>query len=116
MAENQTINVERLEVLKTGAKNGRAWTLTRVHAKDAHGRPFDHELRTFDALPIGLVPVEVEPYEIDGTVQHYTVKLPKGARPKPGKDADTAALAERVERLERQMKALLSNADIELPA
>lgn len=116
-AGTQTIHVVRTEIEKSGInrRTGNPWTLYRVYATDGeHGGSFTEELRSFDALPTGEVEVIFISYEKGG----WTLKLPQRskAKAKPGEDAELTTLRERVARLERQMRALLGNADIEIPA
>lgn len=108
----QTIKVQRTEVVKTGTRGNKPWTLYRVVANDEHDRPINEELRSFDALS-GTVRVTYEPYLEQGVHKHWTLKKVKA--PQSNGSGDVADLCERVDRLERQMKALIGNADIELP-
>lgn len=111
MAETVKIDVERTSVEKTGRRGDRPWTLFTVHCTQQDGTAFDRPVRTFDQLPTGLVEVEIEAYSKDGA-HAWTVKLPK--QRKAGTSNADAELVARVERLERQMKALLGDADIEI--
>lgn len=114
-----TIVVERTEVIRTGKRGQRTWVLYKVFGRYADGRPFDIEHRTFDALPTGTVEVELEEYRNGSdTLVAYTCKLPERgqstAHPakRNGGDGDLEA---RVAKLERQMKALLSDSSITIP-
>lgn len=121
----QTIDVDRLEPLRTGRNNrtGRAWTLYRVHASQ-RGIPVPEELRTFSRLQ-GSVEVTAEAFVKDGAITHYTVRPTERARaqydaehppaapaPEPGRlvalENDVAALRERVEQLEAQLEIVMN--------
>lgn len=103
------ICVERTEVLRTGERNGRPWTLYSVTCK-RNGQPISAPCKTFDSLPVGLVKVTLEA-DRDGV--STLIKLPKRAAPgrTPPTDDIMAARVEKLERtcarLERRLNALV---------
>lgn len=110
------ILVTRTEVLRSGTKNGRAWVLYDVHCTRADGTPFYHPVHSFDKLEAGLHTVEMEPERRgDG----FIARLPRPARKSEaangGTGCDCAQLKSRVERLEKQMLAIINNAEVPLP-
>lgn len=111
----RTIKVERLEVIKTGTRNNKPWTLYRVHASELDGTPISESLRTFDALE-GVVTVTWEPYMKDGQVVNYTLKREgkRTTRPSGGQGSDDSSLEKRVAKLEAQMRAIIKNSDLEI--
>jgi hypothetical protein len=109
-----TIIVDRLEVLRTTD----TYTLYEVYALSMDRAPIGTRLRTFDDLPTGTpITVTLENYAPkNGGDPSLTVKY-AGARKKrrkAGAQTDTANLEERIARLERQMRAIIGNADIDL--
>ena len=74
------IDVERLEVLKTGRqpKTGRPWTLYRVWASE-NGIPIPEELRSFCRLE-GSVEITAQAFVKDGAVTHYTLEPSERAK------------------------------------
>ncbi len=118
------INVERLDVLRTGMKNGKPWTLYQVHGALMDGEVAVERLtalKTFDALPVGEVAVELCP---DSREEGWHLaKLPRSHRPSnattfsggSGSGESYAKLESRLARLERQMAAIIGNAEIDLP-
>jgi hypothetical protein len=85
-----TITVQRTSVEKTGTSkdSGKAWTLYRLEDWRFEGaRPAflknNVPFKTFDSLPVDSpVEVEIEEYQRNGGLQHYTVKL-RGRRSRP---------------------------------
>lgn len=112
----RTILVTRLEVEKTGEKNGKPWTLYKVYATELDGTPIQDELRTFDSLEAGEVTVKADAFVKDGQIQHYTLKAQGGRKRtrRAGGGSDTEALEARIEKLEKQMRAIVGNRDLEL--
>lgn len=109
----RTINVLRLEVLKTGRRNDKPWTLYKVHAEELDGTPIKDDLRTFDSLEAGEVTVKAEAFVKDGQIENYTLK-PISKRTRRTGGEGTAELEARVAKLEKQMKAIIGNRDLEL--
>jgi hypothetical protein len=72
------IEIDRVEVLRTGSNDGHPWTLYRVYASENGGVPIPEELRSFDALT-GTVTVTAEAFVKDGAISHYTLKRVKTA-------------------------------------
>lgn len=111
---SRTIKVERLEgPLKSGNRHGKPWMLFAVHATELDGTPINDELRTFDGnLGVGtdgVVEVDAEAFVKDGTIQHYTLKS-KSKRRHGGAGSDSGeleSLRKRVEKLERQIGAII---------
>lgn len=112
----RTILVQRVEVEKTGRKGDKPWTLYKVHATELDGTPITDELRTFYALDAGEVTVTADAYVKDNQIQHYTIK-PKSTRRHGGEGngaaAELASLRKRVDKLERQISAIIRAEGIE---
>lgn len=112
----RTITVERIEPIRSGtAKSGRPWTLYTVHGKYPDSSPLVN-VKTFDALAVGDVPVTLErERKGDGWIaRSRVIDKPKRARKRDDDDAITR-LESRVERLEKQMRAIIENAEVSLP-
>jgi hypothetical protein len=115
------INVNRVEVEKTGTRGGRGWTLYRVYATELDGTPITDVLKTFDAVN-GVVEVTFDPYVKDGKVENYTIKIvrDKARRqdtPSGGERSDNQRITElesRVTDLERKLNALIRSIDTPL--
>lgn len=117
-----TVTVERTEVLKTGAKNNRPWTLYQVHGH--FGTPEEKGARlvahkTFDAMPVGTTKVSMVPDREQHWMMLKLVERPQRAQPNGGGksqlESDVRTLTARVLKLERQMAAIIANAEIPLP-
>lgn len=107
------IHVLRVEVERTGTRNDKPWTLYRVFAEEMDGTPITDVLKTFDAMN-GVVTVESEVFYKDGQIQSYTIKKVRPKKAVGNADERINELQSRVEKLERQMRALLTNIDAPL--
>jgi hypothetical protein len=115
------IVIQRLEVHRSGFKNGRPWALYEVHANELDGTPIAVTLRTFDDL-MGVVRVTLEPWTKDGAVSHYTAKRAKTAEsirasrnmaraavmgePAPAPAPDSPTILARLAAVEAELEAL----------
>lgn len=104
------ITVDRLELEKSGTRGGKPWNLFVVHGTDAQGQPLTN-VKTFDALPVGEIDVDMSPYTSDAG-QSYTAKL-KGAKPARTPKANGSSgfegdVLDRLERIERLLNALVA--------
>jgi hypothetical protein len=108
----RTINVLRTEVLRSGTRDGRPWTLYAVHATEADGTSIVADLRTFNALPLG--PVAVERFELrqqDGSwTLHTKAKAARPPKSNGGTDLDSrvVTLEAQVADLTRKYNALVA--------
>lgn len=113
--DSAVITVERTEVLKSGARDGRPWTLYQVHGTYSNGAALE-KVKSFDALPTGSVKVLVGPDKDEGWMLCRLHERPRRASKPSGGDSQVIAeLQSRVAKLERQMAAILTNAEIDLP-
>lgn len=115
-----TINVERLELEKSGQRGSKPWTLFRVHGTYADGSPLVN-VKTFDHIPAGDgITVELDPYTSDEGAS-FTAKLPRAAKGRTrqvgpsnaGQASNSSSnfeqdVLDRLERIERTLKALVS--------
>lgn len=113
-----TINVDRLDLEKSGQRGGKPWHLFNVHGTYADGNPLEN-VRTFDNLPKGTVDVELQPYTSDDGAS-WTAKL-KGApvrravtRNDRPVQADSSSefetdVLKRLDRIERLLKLVVTN-------
>ena len=113
--DTRKINVTRTAVLRSGETAGKAWVLYEVFATEVDGTPIDAPLRSFDPLG-GQVEVSFEERTRPARETTYTLK-PTSKRRRPGTNgsSENESLEARVARLERQMRALITGIDIELP-
>lgn len=113
-----TVNVHRTEVLRSGQRDGQPWTLYQVFGTDEKGQPLER-CKSFDALPVGDVQATLTPDTRDPSwllLKAPSARKPRTERPHGGDAAATIArLESRVERLERQMRAIIDNAEVQLP-
>jgi hypothetical protein len=128
--ETRTIVIDRLERERSGATNGKSWTLYRVHAHDLDGDPIGDELRTFQRLA-GTVEVTFSPRNREGKLT-YTLRRADNvadiherrakareaivgpSTPTPANGCpDCAALAERLANLEGRFELFLTMFDPE---
>jgi hypothetical protein len=107
------IHVLRVEIERTGTRNNKPWTLYRVFAEEMDGTPITDVLKTFDAMN-GVVTVESEAYYKDNKIQSYTIKRVREKKPVGTETERINELQSRVEKLERQMRALLTSIDTPL--
>jgi uncharacterized protein (DUF2461 family) len=114
--EPRMITVVRTEVERTGTARRGPWTLYRVFATEPNGTPINDVLKTFDALPVGDVRVTQEAFVKDDKIQHYTISLadkkqrtPR-TQPHGGDVTEIVELRERVDKLERIVRAIMSAA------
>jgi siroheme synthase len=116
----RAILVTHCEPEKSGARNGKPWTLYKILATELNGTPITDELRCFDPMPVGEVTVTQKAFVKDEKIQHYTledinrprVRRAKNAPPSPvlGECCDGCeALERRVTALERRLNAFLAN-------
>lgn len=116
----RTIKVERLEIIKSGNGKKGQWILFKVHATELDGTPINDELRTFDGnLGVGtdgIVTVDADAFTQDGEIKNYTLKAvkPSGGVDPQDKDGRIGELESRVTKLERQLKAIIGNRDLEI--
>lgn len=113
-AGTATLIVDRLAVLRTMP----SYTLYEVFAHNVDGSPIGSRLRTFDDLPTDTpIQVTLENYVPKGggdpslTVKY--AQATRSRRPK-GTSASNADLEARVDKLERQVRAIIGNADLEI--
>lgn len=105
----RTINVLRTEVDAIGSNAKGEWTRYLVYAEEVDGTPITDVLKTFDPLDLGHVVVTQKAYVKDGKILSYTLSdVNRKRRPKPTGEARVAALEERVEKLERMVKAFMA--------
>jgi hypothetical protein len=114
-----TMIVDRLSVLKSTD----TYVLYEVEAHNVDGVPFGTRLRTFDDLPTDTpITVTLENYTPKkGGDPSLTVKYPQGSRKRKAQtkpaadDTRIAQLESRVEKLERTLRAIIGNPDMEIP-
>lgn len=111
-----TINVDRLELEKSGTRGNKPWNLFVVHGTHDDGTPLVN-VKTFDSLPQGAVDVKLDPYTSDAG-QSFTAKLndSKRPRPKPRQDSSSefeADVLKRLDRIERLLKLVITQRDDE---
>lgn len=119
------INVDHLELEKSGKRGDKPWHLFVVHGTYDDGTPLVN-VKTFDSLPNGKVDVTLDPYESDAG-RSYTAKLPRAAKGRTrrtvaaengnGSANDSSDFEEdviaRLERIEKTLKALVAVYDPE---
>jgi hypothetical protein len=98
------IIVTAISELKTGTSStGNPWTLYKVEATDADGKPIAESLTTFSKLPTGqAVEVEIERRDDPKYGPSFTLKLPRRSDNGAGR---IDALEQRVAALEQMMEA-----------
>ncbi len=109
-----TINITRTDVVRSGTakRTGRPYTLYQVHGTYADGAEVT-DVRTFDTLGVGPQALVLAPEERGNG---YIARKPRTATVAHGGDGpDIARLESRIRRLERQMQAIIDNAEIPLP-
>lgn len=116
------INVDHLELEKSGQRGGKPWHLFNVHGTYDNGDALVN-VRTFDSLPAGRVAVELQPYTSDDG-NSFTAKIPRSGnsnrQSRPGQSGSDrtvrtdsssefeADVLKRLERIERLLKLVVT--------
>lgn len=110
------INVDHLELEKSGTRSGKPWHLFNVHGTYDNGDALVN-VRTFDSMPVGRVAVDLQPYTSDNG-NSFTAKIPRSAtngnrqsRPAPTTDSSPefeADVLKRLDRIERLLKLVVT--------
>lgn len=100
----RTLNItDCKEVYRGNGRNG-AFVLYQVEATDEQGVVVNQKLNAFSQLPPGKGRYKVKPYKKNNQIEAYTLEAAEGTA------TGSAALAQRVEFMEEQIKFLLEKA------
>lgn len=110
------INVTRSEVMRSGTSNGRQWTLYLIEGTMPDGSALVR-CKSFDGLALGPNAVDIE---LDRDPDWRIIKRVREGRkrterPSGGDPDRIRELESRVAKLERQMRAIINNAEVPLP-
>jgi hypothetical protein len=96
----RTLNVTSCKEVHRGTGNNGPYVMYEVEATDEQGVVVNQKLNAFDNLPIAKGRFKVKPYKKNGQIVSYTLQ------PVEGTLSGSAAIAQRVEFMEEQIKFL----------